>query len=152
MKPDEVIRSAVLRGARYAAQLFHAEAVANVSNRVLRRRTGTLANCIFVEVNPNMNGVAIIVGVHDPADVYAEVFEFTGRPAWFVRPVNAKALRFKVGRNEFAFSKGHEIPELKPRPFIMPAIDTKMPDAVAYMERNVASATEAVFTRVIRGK
>lgn len=141
------IRSAEMRRAMQTAVRRVARgAVYNLSNKVLKRRTGTLASSIRTRVDSDLSGT---VGTNV---VYARIHEYGGTTkAHVIEPRNAKVLRWatamsiktrKATRYAFAMKVNHPGSVIPKRPYLEPAYN----DARELIEADFTAALERVLT------
>lgn len=123
-KGDEINKGLVVQMYQ-ALTLLEAAIKQNIRSRSgLKVRTGTLLNSVQKHVKFN---AGLVEGTVGPENVpYAAIHEYGGTiPEKRIEPRNGKALRWLGSNGEFAFSKGHTIPQItiRARPYLQPAFD-----------------------------
>jgi len=119
-----------------------------LSGQVLKRRTGTLVRSVGSEASNDDTSFTVGTSVQ-----YGVGWElgFT-RPAYFVYPINAKALKIPTAGG-FIFRKSAHIPAktFAARPFLQPGLEESFPYLIDTGEQEFAAAIGESFPdRVIR--
>ncbi len=128
---QQSVRKALFRG----GETIKRRARSNLSNRVLRRRTGRLANSVTSRMAEGPTS-AVVVGTNV---FYGEYHEF-GKPGpWVIAPARKKALSFIWHGRRVVFGKVVH-PGLIERPWLRPALMDSRPDIIEGFEQELRGA------------
>jgi hypothetical protein len=124
------------RGVYRASNTVRNQAMLNLSGRVLKRRTGRLANLPEVMLWTQGDTIFGMVGTNVK---YGKWQEFGIPHPWIIRAHGDGMLHFNIGGVDI-FRKQVRHPGLKPRPWLRPALLSVAPTFKAIMTEEIAKS------------
>jgi len=130
----EAMAFGIRKGVTRALETVKLEAMRNLSNVVLKRRTGKLASSLTTALYTQGQTVIGLVGTNVK---YGKWHEFGLPGPWTIRAKGDGMLHFKIGGADF-FRKQVKHPGLRSRPWLRPALASVQPHLKTIMTDEIS--------------
>ena len=139
--PDK-LRASFLKKTYALAEKLKSKVQQNLTNRILKIRTGKLSRSIFEEVTNTANEVA--GRVFSSGVPYARIQEFGGHTkAHVIEAINGKALAFNMGGKQVFFKRvNHPGSNIKASHYMGSAFDEMKPEITQGYEQAASEGTK----------